>query len=75
MHVKLLLDENIAPVVAVTLCAEGVDACHVRDRGLLGATDPQVLELAERIIALPEMLVTADGWRDSTAGKSHPRAG
>jgi predicted nuclease of predicted toxin-antitoxin system len=46
VHVKLLLDENVSPVVAVTLCAEGVDACHVRDRGLLGATDPEVLDLA-----------------------------
>jgi predicted nuclease of predicted toxin-antitoxin system len=45
--VKLLLDENISPKVAGALAHEdGLDACHVRDRGLLGATDPQVLERA-----------------------------
>jgi hypothetical protein len=33
---KLLLDENISPKVAETLCREdGVDAVHVRDRALM----------------------------------------
>jgi predicted nuclease of predicted toxin-antitoxin system len=44
--VKLLLDESLSPAVAVALVADGIDACHVRDRGILGATDPQVLERA-----------------------------
>jgi len=44
--VKLLLDENISPAVALTVAAEGIDACHVRDRGLLGATDREVLDRA-----------------------------
>jgi len=45
--VKLLLDENLSPKVAETLASDdGVDACHIRDRGLLGATDPEVLERA-----------------------------
>jgi len=45
--VKLLLDENLSPRVAEVLARDdGVDACHIRDRGLLGATDPQVLERA-----------------------------
>ena len=44
---KLLLDENVSPYVAVRLAKEdGVDACHIRERGLLGATDPEVLERA-----------------------------
>lgn len=44
---KLLLDENLSPKVAEVLAREdGVDACHVRDRGLLGGTDAQVLERA-----------------------------
>lgn len=30
----------------VALAAEGIDACHVRDRGILGATDHEVLERA-----------------------------
>jgi len=36
--VKLLLDENISPGAARALAADGVDAWHVRDRGLEGAT-------------------------------------
>jgi predicted nuclease of predicted toxin-antitoxin system len=47
VNVKLLLDENLSPKVAEILCKEdGVDACHVRDRGLLAATDGEVLERA-----------------------------
>jgi predicted nuclease of predicted toxin-antitoxin system len=44
--VKLLLDENISPVAAVALAAEGIDAWHVRDRGLEGATDEELLDRA-----------------------------
>jgi hypothetical protein len=37
--VKLLLDENISPKVAEKLTLEdGIDACRVRDRGLLAAS-------------------------------------
>jgi predicted nuclease of predicted toxin-antitoxin system len=43
---KLLIDENLSPSVALTLCQEGIDAVHVRDRGMNGASDAQVLELA-----------------------------
>jgi len=46
LHVKLLLDENLSSAVAVALCREGVDAAHLRDRGLTGATDPEVLARA-----------------------------
>lgn len=46
MFVKLLLDENLSPSAAVVLAADGIDACHVRDRGLLGASDRDVLERA-----------------------------
>jgi predicted nuclease of predicted toxin-antitoxin system len=45
--VKLLLDENISPKVAEKLAHEdGIDACHVRDRGLLASMDREVLECA-----------------------------
>jgi len=44
--VKLLLDENLSPSAAGALTADGIDACHVRDRGILGATDHEVLERA-----------------------------
>jgi predicted nuclease of predicted toxin-antitoxin system len=44
--VKFLLDENLSPSAAVALVASGIDACHVRDRGILGATDHEVLERA-----------------------------
>ncbi len=46
MHAKLLLDENLSPRVAKAHCVVGVDVVHVRGRGLLGATDTQVLERA-----------------------------
>lgn len=46
MSVKLLLDENPSPSAAVALFAADIDACHVRDRGILGATDHEVLERA-----------------------------
>lgn len=45
-HVKLLLDENLSPSVAVALCRDGLDVAHVRDRGLNGATDAEVLSKA-----------------------------
>jgi predicted nuclease of predicted toxin-antitoxin system len=44
--VKLLLDENISPAAAVALAANGVDAWHVRDRGLEGTTDHELLDRA-----------------------------
>jgi predicted nuclease of predicted toxin-antitoxin system len=43
---KLLLDENLSPRVASTLCKDGVDAAAVRDRGLNGATDALVFQYA-----------------------------
>ena len=46
MSVKLLLDENLSPAAAVALIADGVDAYHLRDRGILGATDQELLERA-----------------------------
>jgi predicted nuclease of predicted toxin-antitoxin system len=36
---KLLLDENVSPSLARRLNHLGVDAYHVRDRGLSGAAD------------------------------------
>lgn len=40
-------DENLSPKVAEILrSVDGIDAYHVRDRGILGATDPEVLERA-----------------------------
>lgn len=46
MSVKLLLDENLSPAAAIALVADGIDACHLRDRGILGARDHEVLERA-----------------------------
>jgi predicted nuclease of predicted toxin-antitoxin system len=44
--VKLLLDENISPAAAIALGADGIDAWHVRDRGLEGTTDHELLDRA-----------------------------
>ena len=44
---KFLIDEDISPSVARILCERLlVDAVAVRDRGLLGASDQEVLEYA-----------------------------
>jgi predicted nuclease of predicted toxin-antitoxin system len=44
---KFIIDEDLLPRVARYLCQEFCfDAIAVRDRGLLGATDPEVLEYA-----------------------------
>jgi len=52
--IKFLIDEDLSPAVARYLCNElFIDAIAVRDRGLLGAKDYQVLEYAfheERIL-------------------------
>lgn len=43
---KLLLDKNLSPAAGIALRAAGVDVVHVRERGLLGATDAAVLDCA-----------------------------
>lgn len=46
MVVRLILDENISPAAAVVLATGGVDAWHVRDRGLEGTSDGALLDRA-----------------------------
>jgi predicted nuclease of predicted toxin-antitoxin system len=56
VNVKLLLDENVSPRVGEILRdQDGLDAVHVRDRGLLQAPDGVVLE---RSYAEDRVLVT-----------------
>jgi len=43
---RLLLDEQLSPTIAVTLRHEGVDAIHVRDRGLNAASDADLFAKA-----------------------------
>jgi predicted nuclease of predicted toxin-antitoxin system len=73
VNVKLLLDENVSPRIAVILGEEdGVDAVHVRDRGLLEAKDHAVLE---RAYAEDRILVTKnvdDFVRLARARELHP---
>jgi predicted nuclease of predicted toxin-antitoxin system len=55
---KFIIDEDLSPRVARYLCQEFCfDAIAVRDRGLLGATDPEVLEYA---LKEDRILVTAN---------------
>jgi predicted nuclease of predicted toxin-antitoxin system len=55
---KFIIDEDLSPRVARYLCQEYCfDAIAVRDRGLLGATDPEVLEYA---LKEDRILVTAN---------------
>jgi predicted nuclease of predicted toxin-antitoxin system len=73
VNVKLLLDENLSPVVAERLRSDdSVDAIHLRDRDLLEATDDVVLE---RAYADDRILVTcnvADFLRLARAREIHP---
>ncbi len=55
---KFIIDEDLSPRVARYLCQEYCfDAIAVRDRGLLGATDPEVLAYA---LTEDRILVTAN---------------
>ena len=59
MSAKFLLDENLSPAAAVALVKDGIDAYHVRDRGILGATDHDLLERAyqeDRILITSNVL-------------------
>jgi predicted nuclease of predicted toxin-antitoxin system len=55
---KFIIDEDLSPQVARYLCQEFCfDAIAVRDRGLLGATDREVLDYAFKE---DRMLITAN---------------
>jgi predicted nuclease of predicted toxin-antitoxin system len=54
---KFLLDENLSPTIALTLVHEGVDVVHVRDRGLLQATDAVVFG---RALAEDRIVITSN---------------
>ena len=73
VNVKLLLDENLSPRIAETLGkVDGIDAVHVRDRGLLGAPDPRVLDVAfaeDRILLTSNV---ADFVKLARARELHP---
>ena len=45
---KFLLDSNLSHRVAQLLCEAGLDAAHVRDKGLQHATDSVILEFARQ---------------------------
>ena len=46
MSVKLLLDENISPLVAIELRDLGYDVVHSRDGGLKGCRDAELMAFA-----------------------------
>jgi predicted nuclease of predicted toxin-antitoxin system len=71
-QIKLLLDENLSPSVAVALCQDGFDVVHVRDRGLNGATDAEVLDKAyeeDRVLVTANV---ADFQKLARARELHP---
>ena len=55
--IRLYIDENLNPEIAVQLRLRGVDAVSVRDLGLLGDTDDNHLK---RAVVLGRVLVTSD---------------
>lgn len=54
---RFLVDENLSPRICTLLTAAGHHASHVRDQGMAGATDHQVLAAAA---AEGYILITAD---------------
>lgn len=55
---RILIDEDLSPWVAQRLRTDkSIDAVHVRDRGRLGRTDAEILELA---FSEDRILVTAN---------------
>lgn len=57
-QLRILIDEDLSPWVAERLRTDKlIDAAHVRDRGRLGRTDREVLELA---FTEDRILVTAN---------------
>lgn len=69
---RLLLDENLSPVLSGFLIEAGHDVVHVRDRGLTSANDDVVLELAA---AEDRVLISADtdfGTLLARSGASKP---
>ena len=46
MSLKLLLDENVPPLVATELRKLGYDVVHSRGMGLKGCKDPELLAFA-----------------------------
>jgi predicted nuclease of predicted toxin-antitoxin system len=46
MSIKLLLDENVPPRVALELGGSHYDVIHIRDVGMRGCTDSEVKEFA-----------------------------
>jgi predicted nuclease of predicted toxin-antitoxin system len=71
--VKLLLDENLSPWVAQRLAREDhLDACGVRDRGMLNVPDHGVIELAYREDRIFVTSNVADFRKLARARELHP---
>lgn len=69
---KLLLDENLPPRLAILLNDAGHDAVHVRDLDAAGSSDPQTVALA---LADGRIIVSADtdfGALLASAGTTAP---
>lgn len=58
MLAVLLLDENTSPRIVRALWERQVDAIHVRDRGLLGASDYEIWKFAKQEV---RTIVTING--------------
>ncbi|WP_177191413.1 DUF5615 family PIN-like protein [Nocardioides luteus] len=70
---RLLLDENLSEKLVPLLIAGGHDVTHVRQLGLAGTLDPDVLDLAVRAVSASwsrRTPISARSWRGPT--QRHP---
>jgi predicted nuclease of predicted toxin-antitoxin system len=70
--VKFLLDENLSPSACQPLNQEGIDICSVRDRGLIGKSDLEVLRYAKNE---GRVVITLNIKDFLTMSKDEPHAG
>jgi predicted nuclease of predicted toxin-antitoxin system len=68
----LLLDENTSPRIVRALWEREVDAIHVRDRGLLGATDHEIWKFAKQEERTIVTINGKDFRKLAKDGQGHP---
>ena len=70
---RFLIDANLSPRIAEILTSGGHDAPHVRDVGLLTATDEKIMAHALLLANLPTVVADLAGGSVVSLSTSHLR--